>query len=166
MAFEKQLIADYPWTASFLHDSMQYTKKCMYVIGASLSEPHIDDVNVREYLYIWFDRHPCCAAHIQYIVARSKIFRTMRIACCNVCVLHCTSVQCILPRVQAMRFRSWLLKCLHFIASLVRYQLTPLQRWWETCYLYTSYSGLKETNASACTAFHFQTSLRLAPQCL
>ena len=52
------------------------------------------------------------AAHHDTIhCAHSKIFRAIQTACCNVCVLHCASVQHTLPRVQAsfkrlMRFSS------------------------------------------------------------
>ena len=53
------------------------------------------------------------AAHTQYTVRFPKysIFRAIQTACCNVCVLHCASVQHTLPRVQAsfklrMRFSS------------------------------------------------------------
>ena len=65
---------------------------CVYIIGASLSEPHIDGNHMRD-LFIWYDRHPRCAAHIQCTVRIQNIFRAMRTACCNVCVLHCASVQ-------------------------------------------------------------------------
>ncbi len=77
-------------------------------IGASLSEPHIDGTFMHElfinyiyiYMYVWYDRHP---RHRSYTIhcAHSIVFRAIQTACCNVCVLHCASVQHALPRVQA-----------------------------------------------------------------
>ena len=75
------------------------------IIGASLSEPHIDETFMRElfiyiYIYVWYDRHPRRRSYTIHC-AHSKIFRAIQTACYNVCVLHCASVQHTLPRVQA-----------------------------------------------------------------
>ena len=74
----------------------------LLVIGASLSEPHIDGTCVRD-LFICMVR-PSPALRRSYTIhcERSKIFRAIETACCNVCMLHCASVQHTLPRVQAM----------------------------------------------------------------
>ena len=52
------------------------------------------------YIYVWYDRHPRRRSYTIHC-AHSKIFRAIQTACCNVCVLHCASVQHPLPRVQA-----------------------------------------------------------------
>ena len=62
-------------------------------IGASLSEPHIDGTFMRELfiyiiMYVWYDRHPRRRSYTIHC-AHSKIFRAIQTACCNVCVLHC-----------------------------------------------------------------------------
>ena len=62
------------------------------------------------YMYVWYDRHPRRRSYTIHC-AHSKIFRAIQTACCNVCVLHCASVQHTLPRVRAsfklrMRFSS------------------------------------------------------------
>ena len=70
--------------------------------GASLSEPHMYGTSMCD-LFICmygtsYDRHQHCAAHTQYIIihcAHSKIFHAKQAAYCNVCVLHCASMQCI-----------------------------------------------------------------------
>ena len=51
-------------------------------------------------MYVWYDRHPRRRSYTIHC-AHSKIFRAIQTACCNVCVLHCASVQHTLPRVQA-----------------------------------------------------------------
>ena len=70
-------------------------RKFSVIIGASLSEPHIDEKHMRElfiyiyiYMYVWYDRHPRRRSYTIHGV-HSKIFRAIRTACCNVCVLHC-----------------------------------------------------------------------------
>ena len=72
------------------------------IIGASLSEPHIDVNHMREvYVCMYGTTVTRCAAHMIVLVRVPKIFRAIETACCNVRVLHCASVQRALPRVQA-----------------------------------------------------------------
>ena len=68
-----------------------------YFIGASLSEPHIDESHAQS-VCLYGTTVTRCAAHTQYIVRIQIIFRAIQTACCNVCVLHCASVQLTLPR--------------------------------------------------------------------
>ena len=82
----------------------RYLRLChvFRIIEASLSEPHMTVHLCAICLYVWYVVWPSPALCRSYTIhcAWYKIFHAIQAACCNVCVLHCASVQRTLPRVQ------------------------------------------------------------------
>ena len=74
-----------------------------------------------------YDVRDTCTPSIH--CARSKIFRAIKAACCNVCVLHCASVQHTLPRTCSFRLRS-----LTFDSNRQK-TFSSVERWIQTLHL-------------------------------